>query len=429
MGKTWLVRDLAARAGRDLIELNLEKDPGLAKHFVSNDPKRILDELSLVLNRDITPERCLLFLDEIQAAGRLLASLRWFYEGMPALPVIAAGSLLEFALAKHDFSMPVGRVSFQHIEPLGFREFAQAHGQDRLVKTLAAWRPGQDLSPAAHEQATALQHRAMMVGGMPAVVAADTDGRQPREVRVLQKELVAAYRADFATYQGRMDRDILDHVLRAVAGSLGRKFVNTQVGEGVKQNQAKHALDLLTMARVVHQVRHTAANGLPLGAEVKPNFRKCVLIDIGLAQALLGTPAAQAFPAWDTVAPALRGQLTDQMAAQELRQLDPGVGDDVGLYYWQREGGRPGEVDYLMQVGGRIVPVELKAGASGAMKSLHQFMFDKHLSLAVRCDSNPPSVMDVSVKTTQGDPVSYKLVSVPLYLLWNLEVILGDGAG
>ena len=101
----------------------------------------------------------------------------------------------------------------------------------------------------------------MMVGGMPAVVAADTDGRQPREVRVLQKEFVAAYRADFATYQGRMDRDILDHVLRAVAGSLGRKFVNTQVGEGVKQHQAKHALDLLTMARVVHQVRHTAANG------------------------------------------------------------------------------------------------------------------------------------------------------------------------
>ena len=180
------------------------------------------------------------------------------------------------------------------------------------------------------------------------------------------------------------------------------------------------------MARIVHQVRHADANGLPLGAEVKDNFRKCVLVDIGLAQALLGTPAAQAFPAWDTLAPALRGQLTDQMAAQELRQLDPGVGDDVELYYWQRAGGRLGEVDYRMQVGSRIVPVELKAGATGAMKSLHQFMFDKRLTLAVRCDGNRPSVMDVAVKTTQGDPVSYKLVSVPLYLLWNLEAILRD---
>lgn len=426
VGKTWLVRDLAARSGRDLIELNLEKDPGLAKHFASNDPKRILGELSLALNRDITPERSLLLLDEIQAAGRLLASLRWFYEGMPNLPVIAAGSLLEFALAEHDFSMPVGRVAFQHVEPFSFREFALAHGQDRLIEVLAEWRPGHELSPAAHEQASRWLQRAMMVGGMPAAVTADSDGRLPREVREIQRELVATYRADFAKYHGRMDRDILNHVLQATAGSLGRKFVHSQVGEGVKQHQAKRALDLLTMARVVRQVHHSSANGLPLGGEVKDTFRKVVLLDIGLAHALLGTPAAQAFPAWSALAPALRGQLTDQMAAQELRQLDSGAGDGAELYYWQREGGRAGEIDFLTQIDGRIVPVELKAGASGAMKSLHQFMFDKHLGLAVRCDSNPPSVMTVAVKTTQGDQVRYRLVSVPLYLLWNLEAILAE---
>ncbi|MFM2090158.1 MAG: hypothetical protein RLZZ127_647 [Planctomycetota bacterium] len=427
VGKTWLVRDLAARSGRDLVELNLEKDPGLAKHFASNDPERIVGELSLAVGRDITPERSLLFIDEIQAAGRLLATLRWFYEGMPALPVVAAGSLLEFALAEHEFSMPVGRIAFQHVEPLSLREVLLAQGQDRLVEVLAAWRPGQELSPAAHDQATRWLHRALMVGGMPAAVAADVDGRLPREVRELQRELTATYRADFAKYHGRMDRDILNHVLQSTAGSLGRKFVHAHVGEGVKQHQAKRALDLLTMAGVVRQIHHSAANGLPLGAEVKDSFRKVALVDIGIAHALLGTPAAQAFPAWEALAPALRGQLVDQMAAQELRHLDSGAGDGVELHYWQREGGRAGEVDYLLQVAGRIVPVELKAGAAGAMKSLHQFMFDKHLGLAVRVDANPPSVMDVAVKTTQGDPVRYRLLGVPLYLLWNLEAIL-EGA-
>jgi predicted AAA+ superfamily ATPase len=260
-----------------------------------------------------------------------------------------------------------------------------------------------------------------MTGGMPAVVAAELEGREPVALREIQRDLVATYRADFARYSGRMDRDVLDAVLRAVAGALGRKFVLARVGEGVKHHQARRALERLAMARLVHLVRHTSGNGLPLGAEVKETFRKAVLADVGLVHALVGTPAAQAFPAWESLAPALRGQLADQLAGQQLRLLDDGVGDGPELYYWQREGGRPGEIDYLVQVEGRIVPIELKAGAAGAMKSLHQFVHDKRLDLAVRCDTNPPSVQDVSVKTTQGDVVRYRLVSLPLYLLWNLR--------
>jgi hypothetical protein len=226
-----------------------------------------------------------------------------------------------------------------------------------------------------------------------------------------------------------MDRDTLDSVLRSVARYLGSKFVAAHVGEGVKQHQARRALELLAMARLVHLVRHTAAGGLPLGAEVKETFRKVVLADVGLVHALLGTPAAQAFPSWDDLTPALRGQLSEQLAAQALRLLDDGAGDGVELYYWQREGGRPGEVDYLLQLEGRIVPVELKAGAAGSMKSLHQFLFDKKLHLAVRCDANPPAVQDVAVKTTQGDSVRFRLVSLPVYLLWNLRSVMSGLAG
>ena len=421
VGKTWLVRDLAARSGRELAEVNFERDPSFARYFRTNDAAAILGELSLALDRDISPGRSLLFLNEIQAAAPVFGKLRWFCEEVPSLPVVAAGSLLELTLGDGHFSMPVGRVSFQHVEPMGFPEFLEAHGQQRLLRVLEEWRPGgPPLPEAAHERATEWLHRYSMVGGMPAVVEADASGRSARACRELQRDLAAAFRADFAKYSGRMHPNVLDATLRAVAGSLGRKLVYARFGDGVKQHQARRALELLAGARVCHLVRHSAANGLPLGAEAKDTFRKAILADVGLAHALLGTPAAAAFPSWTDLAPAVRGQLADQLAGQQLRLVDALTGDGPELFYWQREGGRPGEIDYLVVVQGRIVPVELKSGAAGSMKSLHQFMFDKHLDLAVRCDANPPSVMDVSVTTTRGDQVSYRLLSLPPYLLWAL---------
>lgn len=426
VGKTWLVRDLANRCSRDLVELNFEREPGLKRHFASNDPAQILGELSLVLGREIDPARSLLFLDEVQAAGELLAKLRWFYEELPGLPVVAAGSLLEFTLSDHSFSMPVGRIRFLRVEPMSFPEYLEAHERSKLLQVLASWRPGDTLSPAAHEKAEEWFHRYAMVGGMPGIVAADADGRDPKQCRELQRDLVATYRADFARYSGRMDREILDRVLLFAAGSLGRKFVAARVGEGLKHPQVGRALELLETAGLCSVVRHTSANGLPLGAEGNPRFRKVLLLDVGMVQALLSTPAMKRFPVWSSLAPNLRGALADQLAGQQLRLLGDGLGPGSGLYYWQRQGGRPGEIDYVAQVGSDIVPIELKSGSAGSMKSLHQFMFDKHLRLAVRCDANPPSQMQVSLATTQGDPVTYRLVSLPQYLLWNLEAILEE---
>jgi predicted AAA+ superfamily ATPase len=416
VGKTWLIRDTAQRAARDLIELNFERDPGHARVFSSNDPKHVLGELSLLFNRDIAPGRSLLFLDEIQAAGSILGKLRWFAEELPQLPVIAAGSLLEFALADHSFSMPVGRVGFLHLEPMGFDEYLRAHGEARLLTALVEWQPGESLSPTAHTRALEWFHRYAMVGGMPAVVAADVAGESPRTCRELQRDLVATFRADFARYAGRMDRAVLDHVLEAVARSLGRKFVYAQAADGIKQHQAKRALELLAGSRLCHLVRYSAASGIPLGGDATDKFRKAILLDIGLFHALAGTPAADRFPAWSDLAPAVRGQLAEQLVGQALLLAGDPTGDGPRLFYWQREGGRPGEIDFLIQASGRIVPVELKSGASGAMKSLHQFMFDKKLRLAVRIDENPPSLATIDVSTTQGNPVRYQLLGVPIYL-------------
>ena len=424
VGKTWLVREAARRAGLQLIEVNFERTPLVEKHFGSNDPAAILAELSLALGQAIDLGHSLLFLDEIQAARGVLAKLRWFAELMPALPVIAAGSLLDFTLHSSPASMPVGRVEYLYVEPMSFPEYLLARGEIALLDHLRAWRWEGEFSPAAHTRAGDLLMQYMMVGGMPAVVAAHTTGATPRECRRLQHDLVTTFRDDFARYSSRLDREVLDHCLLAVAAMLGQKFVYSRVGGGLKQHQVKQALQLLLRARVCHLVPYTTASGLPLGGETKDTFRKAILLDVGLLQALLGTPAAEAFPAWETFSDQVRGQMADQLAGQQLRIATSGEGHDASLFYWQREGGRPGEIDYLIQTQNRIIPIELKSGASGAMKSLHQFMSDKHLNLAVRLDSNPPSLQAMDVRTTQGVAVKYQLVNLPHYLAWNLPQLL-----
>ena len=198
-----------------------------------------------------------------------------------------------------------------------------------------------------------------------------------------------------------MHPNVLDATLRAVAGSLGRKLVYAQFGDGVKQHQARRALELLAGARVCHLVRHSAANGLPLGAEAKDTFRKAILADVGLADALLGTPAAAAFPSWTDLAPAVRGQLADQWrdsscvsstrSPATVRSSSTGSERAVGPGL---PGGGPGP--------------HRPGRAEVASRRLHEEPAPVHvrqdLDLAVRCDANPPSVMDVSVTTTLGDP-------------------------
>jgi hypothetical protein len=428
VGKTWLVRDFAQRQGRKLIEINFERDPQARACFDSNDPQKVMDEISLALNHPVSPENTVLFLDEIQAYGEVLAKLRWFAEEMPRLPVVAAGSLLEFTLADHTFSMPVGRISFLHLEPMGFSEYLDAHGQTVLSERLAQWRPGEELSTVLHQQASEWFQRYAMVGGMPSVVAADVAGLGAAACRERQLDLLATYRADFHKYAGRVDPRVLDAVLMAVARSLGGKFIYAHVDESVKQHHVKRALELLTLARVCHLVRHSSANGLPLGGEIKDSFRKVILNDVGLLHALLNSPAQSAFPRWENIAPQVRGQITEQLVGQQLRLLGPFNGDGPQLYYWQREGGRPGEIDYLIQLNDGIVPVELKSGVAGSMKSLHQFMFDKKLGYAVRFDRNPAAEFEVSVKTTGGDPVRYRLCSLPVYFAGLPGTILRAGS-
>ena len=171
VGKTWLVRTLAKKTGKQLIELNLEKQRALAIHFESNDPKTILLNLESIFKTTIIPNQTLLFLDEIQATPELFAKLRWFYEEMPELAVIAAGSLLEFVLENHTFSMPVGRIHYFFLEPLGFEEFLLAKDENHLLSAIKKWSFENPFNIEIHNKANQLFKEFMMVGGMPEAVS------------------------------------------------------------------------------------------------------------------------------------------------------------------------------------------------------------------------------------------------------------------
>ncbi len=423
VGKTWLVRDLAQRHGLQLIELNFERLPDLAELFASNDPAKILKNIEGQLSIRIDPAAALLFLDEIQAAPELLAKLRWFKEDQPALPVIAAGSLLELAMNKPVFSMPVGRVTYLYLEPMSFFEFIKATGNESLYEICSSFDIQKPIPSSLHEKCLQLYQDYCQVGGMPEVVQAWVEHQDLKICLKLQQDLLATFRDDFHKYGGALEARLLAKIMQSVAEQLGNKFVFSQVDPALQIPAVKKALSLLTQARVCSMVLHTSGNGIPLGAESNEKFFKTLMVDIGLTSVQLGLSAGSRSQAAKLIM-SNRGSLAEQFVGQQLRAAQSPLLDPK-LYYWQRTGGRLGEIDYVIQHGTKVVPVEVKSGAAGKLKSLHQFMAEKKLDLAVRCNTDPGALEEINIKTTRGDSVSYRLVSLPLYLAERLPEFLG----
>ncbi len=425
VGKTWLIRDLAESTQKSLIELNFEKRPGLESLFSSNEPKEIIANIAASLGKPIEPSNSILFLDEIQAAPKLLAKLRWFAEDMPDLAVVAAGSLLDFALADHEFSMPVGRIGYMYLEPLSFEEFLEAIGYPTLRTYLQTVRLNKEIPSEIHEQLMAAIKEYLIIGGMPAAVSSWAAQKKLEAVNQIHFDLLTTYREDFNKYRGRLNTERLEEVLISIPRQLGQKFVYSQVNPNVSAFALKQALELLAKARVGHQIFATAANGLPLDAEMKENYFKVILLDTGLANVGLGFSLHQLRSISD-ISLINSGGIAEQLVGQQLRTLFPPFAPP-SLNYWVRaEKGSNAEIDYIIQHRNQIVPVEVKAGSTGGLKSLHQFMNSKKKSLAIRINSDYPTIGPVQVKTSEGSSVKYTLLSLPFYLLGQLHRLLDD---
>lgn len=423
VGKTWLVRDLAHIENLELIELNFEKKPQLATLFSGNDPQQIILNLSAAFNTSIDIKRSLLFLDEIQAVPELIAKLRWFAEDMPELPVIAAGSLLEFLLESHTFSMPVGRIHYMHLEPLSFEEFLLAQENETLLEYLRTFQWDNEIPQMIHEKLTAHFKEYLIIGGMPAAVSNWITNRSLKEVNQVHHNLMATYRDDFAKYKGRGSIERLEDVMIAIPQHLGEKFVYSKVNPGVQIPTVKNSLDLLCKARICHRVQASYANGLPLGAEINERFSKVIFLDVGLCTAALGISLNEVNAAQDLNL-INDGGISEQVIGQLLRTLsDPYI--EPTLYYWHREEkGSSAEVDYVFQHRNLVIPLEVKSGRTGSIKSLHLFMGSKEYKLAVRINSDSPSRTAINVKDPLGNSVNYTLLSLPFYLFGQVHRLL-----
>ena len=423
VGKTWLIRNLAESTQRELIELNFEKQPDLESLFSSNEPKEIVANIAASFGRAIELPSTILFLDEIQAAPHLLAKLRWFAEEMSELPVVAAGSLLDFALADHKFSMPVGRIGYMYLEPFSFEEFLEAMGHLELRTYLKNYHLNRKIPVAIHTQLIAAVKEYLIIGGMPAAVSSWASKKNPEAINQIHVDLLATYRDDFAKYRGRLTTNRLEDILASIPRQLGRKFVYSHANPEVNTPPLKQALDLLDKARICHRVFATSANGLPLNAEIKKKFFKAILLDCGLVSAELGLSLHQ-LRSVSELTLINSGGLAEQLVGQQLRTLfSPFV--PPSLNYWQRTKiGANAEIDYVIQHKNQIVPVEVKAGSTGTLKSLHQFMESKKRNLAVRVNSDYPTFGPVQVKTTKGSAVKYSLLSIPFYLIGQLPRLI-----
>jgi predicted AAA+ superfamily ATPase len=423
VGKTWLVRNLADSTGRQLIEINFEKNPQLTSLFAANEPRQTLLGLSAVFNQSIQPNTSLLFLDEIQAAPELLAKLRWFAEALPELPVIAAGSLLEFVLETHTFSMPVGRISYMHLEPLTFEEFLLANEKQQLHEYINNYHLEMEIPLAIHQQLMDLFKEYIIIGGMPAAVSSWIAERSLSKVSQICHDLLATYRDDFAKYRGRLAIERLDEVMVGIPKQLGQKFMFSHIKPLVSTEATKQALHLMNKARVSHQVVSTAANGIPLAAEINEKYFKEIFLDVGLCSNALGLIFNQ-IKSVQEIAHINKGGIAEQVVGQILRTINPPYVEPA-LYYWQRgKKGSSAEIDYVIQHSRYVIPIEVKAGSTGSLKSLHLFMGLKKPALGVRINSDFPSKTRVTVKDYEGKQIDYELLSLPFYLLGQIHRLI-----
>ena len=423
VGKTWTVRALAASAGLDLIEVNFERFPELADIFLEKSPEKVLATLERVKGKRIERASSLLFLDEIQKAPHAFANLRWFYEECPQIPVIATGSLLDFVLKEHTFSMPVGRISYLFMEPMSFREFLKADGQGLLAEHIEELETGSDIAVPVHEKLMACFRDYLVVGGMPAAVSEWIATRSPVAVAEVHQDLINTFMDDFGKYAGRVPPQRLRNVVMAVPRLLGQKFKFSNVDREETAKALRRALELLCMARLCHRVVHSSARGIPLAAQEDERMFIVTLLDSGLAAAIQGVVLKVEKDLREIIR-VNEGGISEQVVGQMLRISNAKFVDPHLNYYVREKRGAESEIDYVVQHGARIVPIEVKSGASGSLKSLHQFMAERDLKVAVRVNSERPSVTDVDLMTPSRGRARYRLVSIPFYLVNEIERLL-----
>ncbi len=382
VGKTYSVRNLG-KSFRHFVEINFKEKPD-AKYFFKDSlsANPLCEKLSAFIGKPIVAGQTLLFFNEVQSCPEVLASLRYFHEQMPELHVITAGSLLEFALQDIP-SLGVGRLTSRFMYPLTFTEFLSAIGEDRLINIIDNATFEKPLDLPFHEKLVEYLRTYMLVGGMPEAVNTYAATHDLLKVMNVLDDLVLTFQDDFAKYRKRVPVQRLNETFQSVAVQTGGKFVCATVDKETKSTAIITALDLLINAGLVHQVIKTPATGIPLGAMSDKRVFKGILFDAGIHQRLLGLNMSEHMTA-NATALANNGSMAELIVGLHLVAYQSSHRRPE-LFYWQRdERGSNAEVDYIIQRGNNIIPVEVKSGIRGTMQSMRIFLKQRGIPRGLR---------------------------------------------
>jgi len=405
VGKSYLVETFGKTHFQNNVIVNLEFQPQLKDCFKSLDPSEIINKLQLILGVQIKEDNTLLFLDEIQECPQAIMALRYFKEKMPKLPIIAAGSLLEFVMRSPDFKMPVGRVQFLYLEPMSFSEYLDAAGNQNLREFISDVKLTDSIDDVIHKKLLELLRIYIIVGGMPAALTEYLSSKDLMNCQRIQTALLQTYRSDFGKYAKISQHKYLQKVFDAAPRMAGQRIKYSNIDPDTRSRDLKNALNLLTLAGIVRPIYLTKASGLPLGAQINEQRFKINFLDVGLMQNSCGLQGRLSIE--EDFMQINAGSVAEQFVGQELTAYSDRH-QQVGLYFWAREKrGSMAEVDYVINIGSDIFPVEVKSGKEGRLKSLRMFIEEKKSRLGIRFSQDKLSYYD-------------KILSIPLYMVEQL---------
>jgi len=388
VGKSYLVETFGKTHFQNNVVVNLEFQPQLKDCFKSLDPSEIINKLQLLLGVQIKEDNTLLFLDEIQECPQAIMSLRYFKEKMPKLAVIAAGSLLEFAMRSPDFKMPVGRVQF-----------------------LSDVKLTDSIDDVIHKKLLELLRIYIIVGGLPAVLNEYLSSKDFMNCQRIQTALLQTYRSDFGKYAKISQHKYLQKVFDTTPRMAGQRIKYSNIDPDTRSRDLKNALNLLTLAGIVRPIYLTKASGLPLGAQINEQRFKLNFLDVGLMQNSCGLQGRLSME--EDFMQINAGSVAEQFVGQELTAYSDRH-QQASLYFWAREKkGSMAEVDYVINIGSDIFPVEVKSGKEGRLKSLRMFIEEKKSRLGIRFSQDKLSYYD-------------KILSIPLYMVEQLPRLVDD---
>ena len=397
------MKEFGKQAYADTVYINLDSNSRMTDLFSADlDTDRLIMGLELYAGRKINPDNTLLIFDEVQEVPRALASLKYFYENAPQYHIVCAGSLLGIALHQGT-SFPVGKVDFLKLYPLSFSEFLMATGNERFAELLKK----QDYEMITSFKQTyidALKHY-YFVGGMPEAVQSFAESKDFNEVRAIQKRILAAYEQDFSKHAPNEIVPKIRMLWNSIPSQLARenkKFIYGLVREGGRAREYETAIMWLSDCGLVHKVSRVNAAGIPLKAYEDLKAFKLFIVDVGLLGCMTGLRQRTLLDG-DDLFVEFKGALTEQYVCQQLKTIE-----DLGIYYYTNDRGSC-EIDFVVDTGEQIVPIEVKAETNLRAKSLKTY----------RERFEP----ELSVRTSMAD---YKkedwLLNLPLYAIENITV-------